>query len=316
MVAVSAFTDAVKSHRARSDAPSRNSDALHTVAPPDARQHILDKLVQSAAFPARRRRDELRRCAGILRALGSDSPREGIFDALSGYLSHQLNGGASETLAVWRRAVRLAPGESVYRLYLAAVLSEAGKERSARQHVRLLARHWRVDLKALTGGLRRAGFEVSARTLLDNGFPHPRNTFESCLRDRAREGATAREPSGASMPFSECVRIRKRAMRGFRSARVPHALRGLMRWAKSLGTGDDLCRTAFLMALDPRVRVEVARGVRQHARSIQEWLDGFGSRRLSREATAFMYLSLAVEEATVARTSAPRRTTELRRRRS
>ena len=80
------------------------------------------------------------------------------------------------------------------------------------------------------------------------------------------------------------------------SAKVPADLRVLIPYAQEWGIGDDGDRADKEDQASRQERERLREAVKPYQQRITAWLDSFGSRRMSREAAAFMYMQLAIEE--------------------
>lgn len=72
--------------------------------------------------------------------------------------------------------------------------------------------------------------------------------------------------------------------------------RPLAPWAARLGAGDDVCRPLLFATLSVAERSELQEIAGECASAAHQWLDEFGSRPLTDEAAAVMYLLLGIEE--------------------
>lgn len=79
-------------------------------------------------------------------------------------------------------------------------------------------------------------------------------------------------------------------------AKVPVHLQELIPLAEKWGIGDDVERGEFIERASPEERQALRSAVAPYQAPITAWLDSFGSRQLSDEAAAFMYMQLAIEE--------------------
>ena len=77
---------------------------------------------------------------------------------------------------------------------------------------------------------------------------------------------------------------------------VPPNLRHLIPLAERWGIGDDVDRAEFGERATDADRQALVKAIAQHQAAITAWLDSFGTRPLTDEAAAFMYMQLAVEE--------------------
>ncbi len=77
---------------------------------------------------------------------------------------------------------------------------------------------------------------------------------------------------------------------------VPRQLRHLVPFAQRWGIGDDVGRAEFIERSSAAERQALIRAITPHQREITAWLDSFGTRPMTDEAAAFMYMQLAVEE--------------------
>ena len=103
-------------------------------------------------------------------------------------------------------------------------------------------------------------------------------------------------PSERQRLDTECDAARAELQSYFHPDEVPAELAELNGWALMLGVGDEVCRAHFVARLSPDEAHAAAALIDAHALALQQWLNSFGDQPLSDEATALMYLALAVEE--------------------
>jgi tetratricopeptide (TPR) repeat protein len=218
--------------------------------------------------------------------------------AALGYLC-DLNGDLEGALVCFREAHRLAPDERVYEVYFFRMLAASGREAEALAAIETAAARQGVDLDTLRHDLQKARFEVNASALCQ-GFMHAPNFMKSSLE---QEGGRILEIFKPGRARSEAAAERKRCRadqqeleRDFDAAQVPESIRGLAAWASGYGLGDDICRAYLLRRLSKKQRALLIRDMERHAPAIQAWLDSFDVGAMPREAAAYMYLMLGVEE--------------------
>ena len=79
-------------------------------------------------------------------------------------------------------------------------------------------------------------------------------------------------------------------------ANVPLDLRPLVQMAERWGIGDDVERSEYMEQAAPTEREALKMAVAPLQARITAWLDSFGTKPMSDEAAAFMYMQLAIEE--------------------
>jgi len=77
---------------------------------------------------------------------------------------------------------------------------------------------------------------------------------------------------------------------------VPESLRHLVPLAREWGIGDDVERMEYIERSSAADREDLVTAIAPHHSEITAWLDSFGTRAMSDEAAAFMYMQLALEE--------------------
>jgi tetratricopeptide (TPR) repeat protein len=218
--------------------------------------------------------------------------------AALGYLC-DLNGDIEGALACFREAHRLAPDERVYEVYLFRMLAASGQEAEALAAIEAAASRQGIDLDTLRRDLQKARFEVNARALFQ-GFIHAPNFLKSSLEHEAGRILEILKPgrarSEAAAERKRCREDQKDLEHSFDAAQVPESIRALAAWASRYGVGDDICRPYLLRRLSKKQRAVLIRDVERHAQAIQTWLDSFDGGAMPREAAAYMYLMLGVEE--------------------
>jgi hypothetical protein len=78
--------------------------------------------------------------------------------------------------------------------------------------------------------------------------------------------------------------------------KVPPNLRHLIPLAERWGIGDDVDRAELGERATAADRQALVEATAPHQEAITAWLDSFGTRPLTDEAAAFMYMQLAIEE--------------------
>ena len=218
--------------------------------------------------------------------------------AALGYLC-ELNGDIEGALACFREAHRLAPHERIYEVYFFRMLAASGQEAEALAAIEAAASRQGVDLDTLRRDLQKARFQVNASALCQ-GFIHAPNFLKSSLEQEADRILEILKPgrarSEAAAERKRCREDQKGLARGFDGAQVPESIRALAAWASRYGVGDDICRPYLLRRLSKKQRAVLISDVERHAQAIQTWLDSFDGGAMPREAAAYMYLMLGVEE--------------------
>jgi hypothetical protein len=79
-------------------------------------------------------------------------------------------------------------------------------------------------------------------------------------------------------------------------AQVPRQLRDLLPLATKWGIGDDIIRNDLQAKVAEREKRELQEALKGRTNAINNWLDSFGTGDMSREAAAFMYMLLGVDE--------------------
>jgi tetratricopeptide (TPR) repeat protein len=227
-------------------------------------------------------------------------PSHAASHALLGYTYDLVEGGAGQALECFRQACRLDRADKASDVYVLTLLVELGRTDDALREITAAAARHEVDIGRLQRDLAAAGMPADARSLLTNGFIHARNFFRSSLADEAERAvvALARGPARrrARADRERCLEDQRQLERRFDASLVPAPLRSLAAWARRHGVGDDHCRPLLLRGLPKAERMRLVREVDAHAGAIHAWLDSFGDGPMPTEATAFMYLALAVEE--------------------
>jgi tetratricopeptide (TPR) repeat protein len=201
-------------------------------------------------------------------------------------------------LTAMRRATELDPADEEAKVFVLTLLAEAGLETEALPATEELAARTGVDIELLRRDLVAAGMPVDARTILSNGFLHPRNFVRSRLEDAAdrAERSIASWDSHLEADLEDCHDRRAELEREVELDRVPPNLRDLVPWVLRLGVGDDPCRAILIDELTQDERDEALQDFREYASAVHAWLDSFGEGSLPPEAAAFMYALLAAEE--------------------
>jgi tetratricopeptide (TPR) repeat protein len=209
-------------------------------------------------------------------------------------------GMAKEALTCLRRANEIDPDDEEVEVFVLTLQSESGPEREAMVAVEALAKRKGVDLESLRRDLTGAGMPVDSNTLLLNGFFRARDFLRSRLQDAMERSHRGRDPEEwvqrGEAEWRECTEMQDELQRSVDPDRVPTGLRDVTPWAIRLGVGDDVCRGRLTERLTPAERSALLSAIRKHATSIHLWLDAFGNKPMTREAAAFLYLLLCVEE--------------------
>lgn len=205
-----------------------------------------------------------------------------------------------EALAAFRRANELSPDDEEAEVFVLTLLSELGPESEAMAAVEAHAERTGVDLTSLRDDLTAAGMPVDARALLMNGFIRARNFVRSRLEDEIERSQRTQDPEDWAQEVESerrsCTEMQAELERAVEIDRVPPELRDVTEWAIRLGVGDDVCRRSLVEGLTTDERSVVLDVIRERATSIHRWLDTFEDGPMTREAGAFMYLLLGVEE--------------------
>lgn len=215
-------------------------------------------------------------------------------------LAYALERNEEPALPAAAESHRLASEDPLFETYWLTLLIEAAPESETSAPLEAAAARQGIDLPKLRRELVEAGFPVTPKNLLINGFPHARNFMASWLHDEASRVEERLDPRALSRRKAaekrELARCQRELRESVREDRVPAEFRPLIPWAQKLGIGDDRVRTRAFAALPPQELAEVRSQVEPFASAVHAWLDGFDPAGMPPEAAALMDLLLGLEE--------------------
>ncbi len=78
--------------------------------------------------------------------------------------------------------------------------------------------------------------------------------------------------------------------------KIPKDLHNLIPYAEKWGIRDDIIRADFEKKSSESDKAKLKNALKGHIKKTNEWLDTFNKKKMSNEASAFMYMLLAADE--------------------
>lgn len=215
-------------------------------------------------------------------------------------LAYALERNEEPAIPAAAESHRLAPEDPLFETYWLTLLIEAAPESDTSAPLEAAAARQGIDLPKLRRELGEAGFPITPKNLLANGFLHARNFMASWLHDEASRVEERLDPRALSRRKAaekrELARCQRELRQALRADRVPAEFRLLIPWARKLGIGDDRVKSRAFTALTPQELAEIRSQVEPLAAALHAWLDGFDAAEMPPEAAALMNLLLGLEE--------------------